>query len=79
MATMPGGCAEVDARQSRKRGIASTPGGGAASSPTKGRRLNISAAQSDGIHKLAKITELAGTDFPPTAESEGTDCGRFWY
>ncbi|KAK5143461.1 hypothetical protein LTR32_004405 [Rachicladosporium monterosium] len=56
----------------RRRGTASTPGGDEASSPTR-RRLNVSGAESDGIYELAKITELSGTDFPRTAESDGTD------
>ncbi|KAK1810773.1 hypothetical protein LTR12_014857 [Friedmanniomyces endolithicus] len=76
---MPGGHAEMDARQNRKRGIANIPGGNEASSPIKRRRLNIPDAESSGINELAKITELAGTEFPAMVESDGTDCSRFRY
>ncbi|TKA74654.1 hypothetical protein B0A55_07959 [Friedmanniomyces simplex] len=71
--TIPNGCAEVDVRQNLKRGMASTPGGDEAGSPTKRRRLNVSNAESsDGIDEVAKVTELAGIAFPAMAESDGT-------
>ncbi|KAK0972238.1 hypothetical protein LTR54_017622 [Friedmanniomyces endolithicus] len=74
------GSAKVDARQNRKRGIASTAGDDEASSPTKRRRLDLLDGESDEIdNERAKITELARTDFPATAESDGTDCSRFRY
>ncbi|KAK3066366.1 hypothetical protein LTR53_017318 [Teratosphaeriaceae sp. CCFEE 6253] len=78
-ATMPGGCAEVDARQNRKRAYANIPGGDEASSPTKRRRMGLSDGASDRVDEHAKITEPAETDFPATAESDGTDCSRFRY
>ncbi|KAK0840091.1 hypothetical protein LTS02_017290 [Friedmanniomyces endolithicus] len=78
--TFPGGCAKVDARPDGKRGIASTSGGNEASSPTKRRRLGILDGESEGIdNERAKITELARTNFPVTAESDGTDCSSFRY
>ncbi|KAK0949584.1 hypothetical protein LTS01_025786, partial [Friedmanniomyces endolithicus] len=77
--TMPGGCAKADARQNRKRAIASVPGGDEASSPTKRRRLGLSDGESDIVNERAKITEPARTDFPAAAESDGTDCSRFRY
>ncbi|KAK0767896.1 hypothetical protein LTR59_018078 [Friedmanniomyces endolithicus] len=76
---MPGGCAKADARQNRKRAIASVPGGDEASSPTKRRRLGLSDGESDIVNERAKITEPARTDFPAAAESDGTDCSRFRY
>lgn len=70
----------MDARQDRKRGVASTSGGDEASSPTKRRRLGVLDGESDGIdNERAKITELARTDVPATAESDGTHCSRFRY
>ncbi|KAK1088984.1 hypothetical protein LTR33_000282 [Friedmanniomyces endolithicus] len=63
-------CADVGLRSSRKRAIVDMAGG-EASSPTKCRRLNNLGAELD------ETNESAGIDFPPTAESDGTEYSRF--